>query len=131
MFKDSLVVAHHLLLFLSMSTQPFLKHSMIKYRNSETLTWAREGSLLGAAIGVAMGLTLYLMLSDDLIDLPGVEKINIQGPFTFLFLTLVASAIYGAIAGALIGIGTPKFNPHPQQGLPERSKRSLLNRRRS
>lgn len=116
--------------FNCMSTHPFVKHSLVKYRNSETLTWAKEGALLGAAIGIALGLTLYLLLSYELIDLPGVEKINTQGPFLFLFMALLAGAIYGAIAGALIGIGTPKFNPHPQQGLPERPKRPLLNRRK-
>ncbi len=86
----------------------------IKSYGEEMLTWAPEGAIIGAILGFTLGASLYPIL--NYMDLEELRVLQRQSPTTFFIALAGLSAIFGASAGALVGIGTPKFNAHAQQG---------------
>ncbi len=86
----------------------------IKSYGEEMLTWAPEGAIIGAILGFTLGSSLYPIL--NYMNLEALSVIQRQSPTTFFVALAGLSSIFGASAGALVGIGTPKFNAHAQQG---------------
>lgn len=82
----------------------------------EMRTWAPLGALLGALVGMLVGIAIYFAVVAGTITLPGLE--NLQRDFPVLFFVTCTWIFTAAIAGAgaLIGFGTPRFNPRPEQG---------------
>lgn len=100
----------------------------IQSYGGEMLTWAVEGSLTGMAIGAVVGTGLYLTILFDLVAIAPLEPLELNYPIVFAIVVVVLSTLVGAAAGAAVGIGTPKFNPHPQQGW-VRSWKTFVSRR--
>ncbi|MEK6773973.1 MAG: hypothetical protein AABY64_08530 [Bdellovibrionota bacterium] len=89
----------------------------IKNFGEDMLTWIIEGSMIGLLVGLIVGLAFYVMIGFGYIFIKELEYFRSQSPIFFFCLFFLSSALFGAAAGALVGIGVPKFNPHPQQGL--------------
>ena len=90
----------------------------------ETLTRMWEGSLVGAFGGFCVGIIICMMMSSGALRLPGMEAIHsIAALFT---LVIIASTLFGASAGASVGIGVPKMNLRPQQGLVKKWKTIIM-----
>jgi len=90
----------------------------------ETLTRMWEGSVVGAFGGFCVGVIICMMMSSGALRVPGVEGLH-SIPVIF-FLVIVASILFGASAGASVGIGVPKMKLRPQQGLVKRWKTMVL-----
>lgn len=83
---------------------------------SETRNWAAQGALIGVVVGATLAIAevvLYNMgafqLNFAIDQQPGSAMLAQIGiPFILI--------LFGALAGALVGGGTPRYNPHPQQG---------------
>jgi hypothetical protein len=100
------------------------------WRGGETNTWAWRGGYIGASLGFIVGLivALYQWINRD-VAIPGTDSIVTATMSTpVLFLIPFIGLFLGAFAGVLVGIGTPKFKPRPEQGgwaYAKRNKRDL------
>ncbi|PIS10085.1 MAG: hypothetical protein COT73_11230 [Bdellovibrio sp. CG10_big_fil_rev_8_21_14_0_10_47_8] len=88
----------------------------LKNFGGEMLSWTNTGARVGAVVGFIAGLILVFLLRFRLIESPGLEQLNAAGMIIFPLIFLLGSVFFGALAGALVGAGVPKFNPHPHQG---------------
>jgi len=105
-------------LSLARNTKDFVPKLNVELKSfdGEMLTWIREGALIGAVGGMIIGLILYVMLAFGYLPIQGLESLRFQGSMILFFLVMFASTVFGGSAGALVGIGTPKHNPHQHQG---------------
>jgi len=83
---------------------------------SEMLTRAPEGAIVGLVLGSVVGVFTYLVISVGHLSVPGLDLLRADNPLVFLILVLFVSGFLGAAFGAVVGIGTPKIKPHPDQG---------------
>lgn len=86
----------------------------------EMLTRVPEGAVTGALIGLIIGVAFFVTISTGTVVIPGAELV--MNNRTLLFIAVLIAGIVGAFAGALVGIGIPKHNPTPEQGLVKRWK---------
>jgi hypothetical protein len=80
-------------------------------KGSETTTWMIQGAIWGLIIGLMIGFVILGMISVFI----SANKESLSS-FPYLYLTPVIGGFFGMFSGALVGIGTPRFNRHPQQG---------------
>lgn len=88
------------------------------WQGGETDTWARRGGYIGASLGFIVGLViaLYQWIKND-ISTSEFDTIVAAGrSVPVLFLIPFIGLLFGALAGVLVGIGTPKFKRRPEQG---------------
>lgn len=99
------------------------------WRGGETNTWARRGGYIGASLGFIVGLIIALLRwTNPEVSTPGTNTVASAMSGPVLFLIPFIGLLVGAFAGVLVGIGTPKFNPRPEQGgwgPDKRNKRDL------
>ena len=81
----------------------------------EMKTWVIEGAFVGGIVGFLAALGAYFALVAHAFTIPGIENLQVNHPVIMMFLTVLGFCV-GAGAGAVIGVGTPKFNPEPEQG---------------
>jgi len=84
----------------------------VKSYGGEMRTWAPQGALTGAVIGFIIGCTLYLLVS----RMAAFDEVRMNAPIVLPTVILLLATLVGAGGGAVVGIGTPRFNPHPAQG---------------
>lgn len=90
----------------------------------ETLTRLWEGAVVGAFFGFCIGIIVCMMMSSGALKLPGIEGLS-SVPVIFL-MVIICSVLFGASAGASVGIGVPKMNLRPQQGLIKKWKTVIV-----
>ena len=80
----------------------------------EALTYAGTGAIIGGVVGFFLGLGLWMTLDNETM----MTYATNETPHSTLgfFLMLVFATIFFSFAGALVGVGVPKFNPNPEQG---------------
>ncbi len=83
----------------------------------ETRNRVGEGALIGAGIGLIAGVALAFLARHGALLIPGFENLSL---WTALSLFIIIGMACFASAGAVVGIGIPKFNPRPDQGLVKR-----------
>ena len=88
----------------------------IQAYGGEMRTWIVQGAATGLAIGAVVGIGLYFAVMTGMIFIPLLDGLRVSSPVLFAVAVLFLSSIVGAAGGAVIGLGTPRFNPHPQQG---------------
>jgi hypothetical protein len=91
-----------------------------KSYGGEARTRMFSGTLLGAAVGFFTGIILCTMWSSGDFHVAGAE--GISSPMVRYFLTVLATTLVGASAGATVGIGVPKIKTRPEQGLVKKWK---------
>lgn len=101
----------------------------IQAYGGEMLTWAREGAVTGLAIGAVAGVGAYLFIMADFVLIPAFDILRVNAPVLFGMIIILLSAGVGAAAGTVVGIGTPRFNPHPSQGWVRSWKTFILRRK--
>ena len=82
-----------------------------RLRNS---TWAFEGAVTGSLIGVALGLILSILIMMRFVSIPGIAYMARAGSFLSFGFAPVVCSLFGAVAGVLVGVGTPKGNQNRQ-----------------
>lgn len=91
----------------------------LKTLGGEMRTWIPEGAITGAAIGAVLGIiigfTVELSFKNSFISVGQAVLASAPSGLIFTLILIVSSFSFG-FAGALVGIGIPKFNPNPQQG---------------
>lgn len=90
----------------------------IRANGEEMLSRAPEGAIIGVPLGAAAGFLTGFVIN----SMVGFESIRWLGAFGIFLTTTVVGALFFGAAGALIGAGVPKVNPHPQQGARGREK---------
>lgn len=96
----------------------FARHgARIRSFGGEMLTFIGPGATIGVLIGLIAGIILSLLVNYGYIGMQSFERLRAQGGFAVFLFFVVLMGFFGGFAGTLVGIGTPKFNPHPQQGL--------------
>lgn len=112
----------------SLKSNPFVSTtSHIVTDGGETLTKAPEGAVIGFFVGIAVGLFFGLLVISGIFEGLSLDSLSVGEKISIVVGSMLGGAAVGALAGVLVGIGTPKFNPHPQQGR-FRSWRTILNR---
>lgn len=95
----------------------------IKSMGGEVKTNMPQGTLIGGFFGLLLGITLCFLFSTGTVWIPGLERL--PGAFMFVFVIGFCTLFFAA-AGTLIGIGVPKFNPRPEQGMVKKWSRTVL-----
>jgi hypothetical protein len=98
-----------------------LIHFKASREGGEILTWMGAGAATGGIVGLVLGALFYSYLlgfpkSDVSGFLESVQASRGGGAGHLVPLIPVALVVVGALAGTLIGIGVPRFNPYSQQG---------------
>lgn len=70
-------------------------------QRNQLLTGAMLGSLIGAILVGVFGVTMAVGIS------PALGILTLMSPGWIIFFSVLGGAIVGAVAGALVGIGTP------------------------
>ena len=73
----------------------------------------RTAALIGSAIGGVAFIVIGMIVSITTLALPAPQAsaVAFQEQLLLVFVVFVAGVIFGAVSGALVGIGTP---PYPQ-----------------
>lgn len=103
----------------------------IKSLGGEMRSWVREGAITGALIGFVVGFGLYVSIYAGWVSIPLLDQLQLTSPFLFFLTVLFLSTVVGTGGGAVVGIGTPKVNPHPQQGWVAEWKTFLISSRQN
>lgn len=82
----------------------------------EKNTKAPEGSVTGAASGVAIGATLGWLAGIGMLAIPGVGPFIAAGPIMAALSGAAVGGTVGGVAGALIGLGIPEFEAKRYEG---------------
>jgi hypothetical protein len=94
----------------------------IRGSGGEMLTWMKPGLFLGATIGLMVGVIVFLIIRNGSFLSLNIANQPIQNVITLFIFIVAFSGVFGGFAGTLIGIGMPKFNPYPHQGLYRRRR---------
>lgn len=97
----------------------------IESLGGETRTHIVEGGLIGAGVGILSGALIAVMVTQG--KWPVLNLEGLSTPLVYL-LFIAGAVLCCASAGAVVGVGVPKFNPHPDQG-PIKSWRSVVRRK--
>lgn len=82
----------------------------------ETLSWTVIGAIGGMAVGAILAMIELILYSRGAFSIEyGLNDSSLSNFLAQIALPLVL-VFFGGMAGALIGAGTPRINPHPQQG---------------
>lgn len=87
----------------------------VLWTGGEARTWIVQGTWVGGAIGLVLGLIATITI-EAYFSMPDQTQQMDQTATALLYIPPVLGLVFGAIAGAIIGIGTPRHNPNPQQG---------------
>lgn len=84
-------------------------------KGSETRTWAFAGLIIGTLIGAALAVFEVVWFN---LGYLGYQPGATSDQMTFIghVAAPLVLILFGAFAGTLVGVGTPRHNPHPQQG---------------
>ncbi len=85
----------------------------IRSVGGETLTYTPEGAIIGALIGASLGTILAVLKLRG--EFPFIT-LGTLSPFMIYVLFIGGFTLVLAAAGAVVGVGVPKINPHPDQG---------------
>jgi hypothetical protein len=97
--------------------RPYYRLYRMKILNGEMLTWLGSGSQCGLGLGIFLGLLGSIAIFFGMPTLDGLDRFRASMPFAIYLILPILFGWIGAMAGAVIGIGTPKFNPDPHQGV--------------
>ena len=86
---------------------------------------APEGAALGGLLGALIGGTLGLLAGMGIISIPAIAQYLTAGPVVDALAGAGAIGVFGAVVGALIGLGIPEFEAKRYRGLIKEG-RSLL-----
>ena len=82
----------------------------------ETRNWAVMGAMIGTAVGAVLAIIELILYSRGAFQ----SSYNVDATSGAVFMGQVGLPLilvfFGMLGGLLIGAGTPRFNPHPQQG---------------
>jgi hypothetical protein len=104
--------------------RPYYRLYRMKIVNGEMLTWLGSGSRCGLVLGFFLGLLGSIAIFFGMPTMDGLDRFRAAMPFAIYLILPILFGWIGAMAGAVIGIGTPKFNPAPQQGVEVLIKRT-------
>lgn len=87
---------------------------------AETKNWDVSGAKLGLTIGAGFAIFELILFNTGILNYGFIEEVVTVQILGQLIAPLIL-IVFGGLAGALVGGGTPRFNPNPQQGGPGRA----------